>query len=146
MKLPWLFIGRFQPFHKGHETLMRTKLDKGEPIVIALRNTKKDESNPYSVEERIKFIDEIFHEEIKDGMVTIITIPDIQGVAYGRGVGYKIEEIKLPKEIEEISATKIRRKQVDSVNFDPDVYEKPVSEVLSKHANIKRKPKDKNVW
>jgi hypothetical protein len=30
-------------------------------------------------------------------------------ICYGRDVGYKIEEIVLPKEIQEISATKIRQ-------------------------------------
>ena len=37
-------------------------------------------------------------------------VPNITNICYGRGVGYKIEEIELPKEIQEISATKIRAK------------------------------------
>ena len=35
-------------------------------------------------------------------------IPDIESVNYGRGVGYEIIEHVPPKEIGEISATKIR--------------------------------------
>ena len=38
----------------------------------------------------------------------VIRVPNITNICYGRGVGYKIEEIVLPKEIQEISATKIR--------------------------------------
>ena len=37
-------------------------------------------------------------------------VPNITNICYGRGVGYKIEEIVLPEEIQKISATKIRAK------------------------------------
>jgi hypothetical protein len=44
-----------------------------------------------------------------------MVVPNITNICYGRGVGYKIEEIELPKEIQEISATKIR-KQLNASN------------------------------
>ena len=34
-------------------------------------------------------------------------VPNITNICYGRGVGYKIEEIVLSEEIQKISATKI---------------------------------------
>ena len=37
-------------------------------------------------------------------------VPNITNICYGRGVGYKIEEIELSEEIQKISATKIRAK------------------------------------
>jgi len=37
-------------------------------------------------------------------------VPNITNISYGRGVGYKIEEVILPQEIQKISATKIRDK------------------------------------
>ena len=40
----------------------------------------------------------------------MIILPDIESINYGRGVGYKIEEIVLSEEIQKISATKIRAK------------------------------------
>ena len=40
----------------------------------------------------------------------IILVPNITNICYGRGVGYKIEEIVLPEKIQQISATKIRAK------------------------------------
>ena len=40
----------------------------------------------------------------------IILVPNITNICYGRGVGYKIEEIILPEKIQKISATKIRKK------------------------------------
>ena len=36
-------------------------------------------------------------------------VPNITNINYGRGVGYKIEEIVLPEKIQKISATKIRK-------------------------------------
>ena len=37
-------------------------------------------------------------------------VPNITNICYGRGVGYKIEEIVLSEEIQKISETKIRAK------------------------------------
>jgi hypothetical protein len=45
---------------------------------------------------------------IQQGMMKIIVIPDIEGVYYGRDVGYKVEQLSVPPEIAAISATKIR--------------------------------------
>ena len=45
-----LFIGRWQPLHPGHQWLFNQKLDKGIPILIAVRDTPIDESNPYSTQ------------------------------------------------------------------------------------------------
>ena len=39
----------------------------------------------------------------------VILVPNISNICYGRGVGYKIEEIVLSEEIQKISATKIRK-------------------------------------
>ena len=47
-------------------------------------------------------------EEVANGMVKVISIPDIESVNYGRGVGYEINEFEPPKDIGKISATKIR--------------------------------------
>ena len=37
-------------------------------------------------------------------------VPNVTNICYGRGVGYKIEKIVMPDEIQKISATKIRAK------------------------------------
>ena len=52
---------------------------------------------------------------IKDGYkrgveYEIMIVPNIVNITYGRGVGYKFEEEVFDKEINEISATKIRKK------------------------------------
>lgn len=104
-----LFIGRFQPFHGGHRTLIETVLKKGKPVLIAIRDTELSKKNPYTVTERWTMIQ---RELRKYGeLVKIITIPDIDEVCYGREVGYLIRRIHLDGETEQISATKIRSSQ-----------------------------------
>jgi hypothetical protein len=51
-------------------------------------------------------------EKLQDyiGNFEVIKVANITNICYGRDVGYKIEEIVLPKEIQEISATDIRNK------------------------------------
>ena len=56
-----------------------------------------------------KNIEEKINPEFK-GRFQIMLVPNITNICYGRGVGYKIEEIVLSEEIQKISATKIRAK------------------------------------
>tara|TARA_Y100000004_G_C8947162_1_gene426793 strand:- start:52 stop:225 length:174 start_codon:yes stop_codon:yes gene_type:complete len=44
------------------------------------------------------------------GKYEIISVPNITHITYGRDVGYTIQQEKLSKEIEDISATDIRNK------------------------------------
>ena len=104
-----LFIGRWQPLHSGHKWLFNQKLEKGIPILIAVRDTPVDEANPFSTQEVIENLEAEYSEEVESGSVKIISIPDIESVNYGRGVGYEINEFVPPDEISRISATKIRK-------------------------------------
>lgn len=100
-----LVIGRFQPLHDGHKKLIQRLLDEGKRPLVALRDTGINEDNPYSVEERKKMFEEAFGDK-----VTVISIPDIEEVIYGRKVGWEIREIRLDEKTESISATEIRRR------------------------------------
>ncbi len=104
-----LFIGRWQPLHLGHKWLFNQKLDNNIPILIAVRDTPVNESNPFSTEEVISNLEKEYNKEVKSGMVKVISIPDIESVNYGRGVGYEINEFEPPKDIGKISATEIRK-------------------------------------
>lgn len=103
-----LFVGRWQPFHKGHKTLIETVLKKGKPVVIAIRDTEISHQNPYSTYERWTFIQKELNKYGE--LVKIIVIPDIDEICYGREVGYEIRKIELDKKIEGISGTKTREK------------------------------------
>ena len=104
-----LFIGRWQPLHPGHQWLFNQKLEQGIPILIAVRDTPVNESNPFTTEDVISNLENEYSDEVKTGLVKVIPIPDIESVNYGRGVGYEINEFVPPKDIGEISATEIRK-------------------------------------
>ena len=105
-----LFIGRWQPLHPGHQWLFNQKLEQGIPILIAVRDTPVNDSNPFTTEYVIANLEKEYSEEVESGMVKVIPIPDIESVNYGRGVGYEINEFVPPSNIGKISATKIREK------------------------------------
>ena len=104
-----LFIGRWQPLHPGHKWLFNQKLDQDIPILIAVRDTPVDDTNPFTTNDVISNLEKEYNEEVRSGMVKVISIPDIESVNYGRGVGYEINEYVPPKNIGEISATEIRK-------------------------------------
>ena len=105
-----LFIGRWQPLHPGHKWLFNQKLDRDIPILIAVRDTPIDDSNPFTTDDVISNLEKEYSKEVESGMVKVIPIPDIESVNYGRGVGYEINEYVPPKDIGKISATEIRKK------------------------------------
>ena len=102
-----LFVGRWQPFHKGHKKLIETVLKKGKSAVVAIRDTVIDQSNPYTVYERWTMIQRALQKY--GDLVKIVVIPDIDEICYGRDVGYAIRRIELKPGIEKISGTAIRR-------------------------------------
>ena len=105
-----LFIGRWQPLHPGHKWLFNQKLDKDIPILIAVRDTPVNDSNPFTTEQVVSNLEKEYKDEVESGMVKVIPIPDIESVNYGRGVGYEINEFVPPEDIGKISATEIREK------------------------------------
>jgi nicotinamide mononucleotide adenylyltransferase len=104
MKRRAAFIGRFQPWHNGHEWLISQKLKKGVPVLIMVRDTPVSDKNPFSTADVVYLIRKVYEGED----VVVFSIPDIESVNYGRGVGYEINEFEPPVNIERISATEIR--------------------------------------
>jgi hypothetical protein len=65
--------------------------------------------NPFDFDTVKKNIDSALVSDYK-GRYQVILVPNITNICYGRGVGYKIEEIVLPENVQKISATDIRKK------------------------------------
>jgi len=105
-----MFIGRWQPWHKGHRWLIDNRLKQDKNVLICIREVDKSDSNPYNPMEVKANIEKELAELIKVNKVKVIIIPDIESINYGRGVGYDIIEHVPPKQIGDISATKIRKK------------------------------------
>ena len=74
-----------------------------------IRDVQGVDDNPFDFETVKKNIEERLNPEF-EGRFKIMLVPNITNICYGRGVGYKIEEIVLSEEIQKISATKIRAK------------------------------------
>jgi len=104
-----LFIGRWQCLHNGHMHIFNTEIEKGNKLLIAIRDVLPDDSNPFSANQVKTMLEIAFNKHIKTGIVRIMIIPDIKSVNYGRGVGYEINEIIPNKDIAAISATQIRK-------------------------------------
>ena len=109
-KLPTAqMLGRWQPWHAGHQKLFEEILKKTGQVNIMVRDVKGVDDNPFDFETVKKKIEERLKPKY-EGRFKIILVPNITNICYGRGVGYKIEEIVLSEEIRKISATKIRAK------------------------------------
>jgi nicotinamide mononucleotide adenylyltransferase len=110
MKKYSLFIGRWQPWHAGHRWLIDQRLDENKNVLIGIREIDQNDNNPYDPKEVKINIENELSDLIEVGRVKVMVIPDIESVNYGRGVGYEIIEHVPPKNVGEISATKIRKK------------------------------------
>ena len=125
MKPSALFIGRFQPLHNGHIWLFEQKLLKGIPILIAIRDMPPDEKNPFTAEQSAEMVLKVYPDR---SLVTVIIIPDIESVNYGRGVGYEINEFVPPENIGAVSATQIR----EAIRQGSDVWKAHVNPAIHK--------------
>ena len=102
-------LGRFQPFHEGHCALFEEIIKKTGQVCIQVRDVEGVDDNPFNFETVKKDIEEKLNPKYKNRF-KVILVPNITNISYGRGVGYKIEEVVLPEKIQQISATKIREK------------------------------------
>ena len=96
-----LVIGRFQPLHEGHKSMIDKLLLGGKLVCVAIMDTEIDEDNPYTLDERLDMFNKAYGKGIK-----IVVIPAITEVCYGRNVGYGLKRVRHEKE--NISASAIR--------------------------------------
>jgi adenylylsulfate kinase len=107
-KAPTAFmLGRYQPFHDGHKKLIEEGIKRTGQVCVAIRDTQgTDEKNPFSFE----IVEQSIRKGLRayEGKFTVVRLPNITNIFYGRDVGYKIEMIDLDEATKNISATKIR--------------------------------------
>lgn len=104
-----LMLGRYQPFHDGHKALIVEAINRVGQVCIAVRDTQgTDSKNPFSFE----YVRSRIEHGLRayEGRFTIVLLPNITNIFYGRDVGYKIERIDLDQVLHEVSATKERLK------------------------------------
>ena len=99
-----LMLGRYQPWHEGHQALMEKAHERTEQVLIAVRHTQgTSEKDPLSFRQ---VANEIINKVPKP---FIMKVPNITNIVYGRDVGYKIEQVDLGADIHSISATQKRK-------------------------------------
>ena len=111
-------LGRWQPWHDGHQALFKRCVAKTGQVVIQVRDVQGSsggsgqEDNPFDWETVCKNIEESLSVDgFKKGVdYEIMLVPNIVNISYGRGVGYVFEEEVFEDSITNISATKIREK------------------------------------
>lgn len=119
-----IFVGRFQPYHWGHISLVEQKLQQGIPALILVRDIEPDAKNPFTTEQTVDMIRKYHAAKGQD--VEVMVIPDIESVNYGRGVGYEINQFTPPENLAWISATKIR----ESIANGDDTWREMVDESI----------------
>ena len=101
-----LMLGRYQPWHEGHQALKDEAHKRTEQVLIGVRNTHgTSEKDPLPYEDVVEYIR---RSNEKDSSV-IMKLPNITNIVYGRDVGYKIEQVDLGADIHAISATQKRK-------------------------------------
>jgi nicotinamide mononucleotide adenylyltransferase len=105
-----MFIGRWQPWHEGHRWLIDQRLKEGKNVWIAIRDVEPNENQPWTANEVLENLTKQLIDLINEGRIRISIVPDIESINYGRGVGYDVIEHVPPNQVEQISATKIRKK------------------------------------
>jgi hypothetical protein len=118
-------LGRWQPWHDGHQALFKRCVAKTGQVIIQVRDVQGasggdgQDDNPFSWDHVCKNIElGLIKDGFKRGVeYEIMLVPNIVSITYGRGVGYKFEEEVFDKETHEISATKIRKQMREEGNL-----------------------------
>jgi nicotinamide-nucleotide adenylyltransferase len=160
-----LFIGRFQPFHKGHLATVKFALGRVDQLVIVVGSAQRSHEprNPFTAGERIRMIKESLDadDEADVRRILIIPVPDIDvhslwthqvdmlvpkyDVVFAndlftlmlfREQGVKAIEAPLYMR-DEMAATEIRKRMATEKNWE-DLVPKPVSKVIKEINGIER--------
>ncbi|NWG10065.1 MAG: nicotinamide-nucleotide adenylyltransferase [Nitrososphaerales archaeon] len=145
-----LFIGRFQPFHKGHLKVVKDLLDRVEELVIFIGSSQYSHTmdNPFTTGERITMVRLALNEEgIDPARYFIVPAPDVEmhstwvsrvlsysprfDVVFSNEPltrrlfvesGFKVEPIPFYKRTT-LSATEIRKRMLSGENWEELVPE-----------------------
>jgi predicted ATPase len=102
-----LMLGRYQPWHEGHEALKDEAHKRTNQVLVGIRDTHgTSEKDPLTYEEVVGYIRENSKERVG---TLVLKLPNITNIVYGRDVGYKIEKVELSPELQQISATEKRK-------------------------------------
>jgi len=99
-------LGRWQPWHGGHQALFDRAIAKHGQVFLMVRDMPIDINNPFPAYEVVENLQQVLYKHA--GKVKIQVVPNLLNITYGRDVGYKIEQETFEREVHDISATRIR--------------------------------------
>ncbi len=119
-------LGRWQPWHKGHQALFLRCIKKTGQVIIQVRDVQGasggvgQDDNPFDWDQVCKNIEiGLASDGFKRGVeYEIMLVPNIVNITYGRGVGYVFDEESFDESISSISATKIRQELREEGKLD----------------------------
>ncbi len=119
-------LGRWQPWHDGHQELFKRAIDKTGQVIIQVRDVHGasggdgQDDNPFDWDAVCKNIsDGLLNDDFQRGVhYEIMMVPNVVNITYGRGVGYVFEEEIFDDSVTQISATKIRKKMREEGDLD----------------------------
>ena len=147
-----LFVGRFQPFHKGHLEVIKMILQEYDEVLIVIGSTQysRTQDNPYTAEEREEMIKktmdsegivnyriykiEDIHDDEKWVDYAVKQLPKFEIVYCGEGLtkalfrkaNYKVIELK---RINSISSTDIRERIKKGIGWE-FLVPKPAEDIM----------------
>jgi nicotinamide-nucleotide adenylyltransferase len=75
-----LFVGRFNPIHRGHLQVIEQILTQVDELIIAIGSSQESHtpSNPFTAGERVLMINEVLKEaHVSLDQIYIVTVPDL---------------------------------------------------------------------
>ena len=119
-------LGRWQPWHKGHQELFKRAVAKTGQVAIQVRDVygasggDGQDDNPFNWDTVCQNIAEGLAEDgfLRGVDYEIMLVPNIVNITYGRGVGYVFEEEVFEDSVTNISATNIRKKMRETGNLE----------------------------
>lgn len=159
-----IFVGRFQPLHKGHLGAIKNMLEKVDELVIVVGSSQYSHrlNNPFTAGERITMIRKALEEEgIKSSQYWIVPVPDVHlhmlwvsqivgyspkfEVAYTNEpltrrlfieAGFKVEPAPFIKR-KIYSATEIRKRMLNEENWE-ELVPKSVAQFIKQIEGVAR--------
>ena len=76
-----LFVGRFQPLHRGHVEVIRWILNRVDEVVVAIGSSNESYTprNPFTAGERIEMVHAVLRELNALDRAMVCTVPDTGG-------------------------------------------------------------------
>jgi nicotinamide-nucleotide adenylyltransferase len=159
-----LFVGRFQPFHKGHLQAVKEILNEVDELIVVVGSAQYSHrvDNPFTTGERIMMIRKALEEEKVDlKRIWIVPVPDVHihivwvsvvesytprfDVVYSNEpltrrlfieAGYEVKPIPFHKR-EIYSATEIRKRMLSGENWE-ELVPKSVASLIKEIGGVER--------